>query len=254
MPHRNGFTLIELLVVIAIIAILASILMPVFASAREKARQTDCLSNVRQIGLAVSMYVQDYERYPLHSSPASASPRTRWPDYLLPYTRNEAVFTCRSAPTALFGKQWAHAPSRRYGGYGFNYQYLGNARLPWAAVDAEITSPSTTVALADTNGVRRDDGSVAGGEYAVDPPLPSSRGSGRPSGYYGNASDCGSWAPEIGRYGCRAAPAERHSGMCNVGFADGHAKAFRLNALDDMDRNGELDNGYWNGQGAPGLR
>src|SRR6478672_6965972 len=66
MRRHDGFTLIELLVVIAIIAILAAILFPVFAQAREKARQTSCLSNQKQIGTGIMMYVQDYdEKYPL---------------------------------------------------------------------------------------------------------------------------------------------------------------------------------------------
>src|SRR5438552_4376165 len=61
MERRNGFTLIELLVVIAIIAILAAILFPVFAQARDKARQATCFSNLKQIGLAISAYMQDYD-------------------------------------------------------------------------------------------------------------------------------------------------------------------------------------------------
>src|ERR1051326_5471134 len=71
---KRAFTLIELLVVIAIIAILAAILFPVFARAREKARQTACTSNVKQLGLAWMMYVQDYdETFPPNNSPAQAN-------------------------------------------------------------------------------------------------------------------------------------------------------------------------------------
>ena len=101
----RGFTLIELLVVIAIIAILAAILFPVFAKAREKARQTSCLSNVKQIVLAALQYAQDYdERLPMHVVASNASPTwLYWPRAVFPYIKNEQVFECPSdsAPTTL---------------------------------------------------------------------------------------------------------------------------------------------------------
>src|SRR2546429_9341329 len=79
MRRNAAFTLIELLVVIAIIAILAAILFPVFAKAREKARQASCTSNVKQLGLAWMMYVQDYdEMYPPTNSTQSAPGNTEW--------------------------------------------------------------------------------------------------------------------------------------------------------------------------------
>src|SRR5579872_7473181 len=123
--RRSGFTLIELLVVIAIIAILAAILFPVFAQAREKARQATCASNLRQMGTAVMLYAQDYdEQYPLHQFPSGATdyaplppaPNRPW-DYgdwvwsTQPYVKNWGVFLCPSAeklsgyggaPTPLF--------------------------------------------------------------------------------------------------------------------------------------------------------
>jgi prepilin-type N-terminal cleavage/methylation domain-containing protein/prepilin-type processing-associated H-X9-DG protein len=99
---RRGFTLIELLVVIAIIAILAAILFPVFARAREKARQASCSSNEKQLSLAVLMYLQDYdEKAPLVYDDGSGSAnRQTWAMKVAPYTKNIQVFVCPSGPTA----------------------------------------------------------------------------------------------------------------------------------------------------------
>src|ERR1700750_2471816 len=88
---RVGFTLIELLVVIAIIAILAAILFPVFAQARDKARQTACLSNQKQLGLGLMQYMQDYDE----SVPANTTNGMRgFGGKVYPYIKNVAVFSC----------------------------------------------------------------------------------------------------------------------------------------------------------------
>lgn len=105
--RRSGFTLIELLVVIAIIAILAAILFPVFAKAREKARQSSCLSNFKQIGLAIMSYAQDYDEMMPRQYYDAAAPfpyewcntgdYTNYQDVITPYIKNSQIFKCPSS-------------------------------------------------------------------------------------------------------------------------------------------------------------
>jgi prepilin-type N-terminal cleavage/methylation domain-containing protein/prepilin-type processing-associated H-X9-DG protein len=135
----RGFTLIELLVVIAIIAILAAILFPVFAQAREAARKTACLSNTNQIGLAIMQYVQDYdETYPMNSwegeyvnttdnDTGSAQYGTvmTWLWQIYPYVKNRQVFTCPSDPN----------PKSPFTGYDVDPCNIGPQSLTGSACD-----------------------------------------------------------------------------------------------------------------------
>src|ERR1700677_3124023 len=93
---RRGFTLIELLVVIAIIAILAAILFPVFAKVREKARQISCTSNMKQIGLGIIQYTEDYdETYPGTNGLINSG---NWAQAIYPYVKSTGVFKCPDNP------------------------------------------------------------------------------------------------------------------------------------------------------------
>ncbi len=97
---RRGFTLIELLVVIAIIGILAAMLFPVFARARESARKVQCLSNVKNLALAMNMFLADYDRFPKAD---------QWVDVLGDYVKNDAVYKCpedKSDARCSYGMNW----------------------------------------------------------------------------------------------------------------------------------------------------
>ena len=104
MVRKKGFTLIELLVVIAIIAILAAILFPVFAQARESARMTSCLSNLKQIGLALRMYGQDYDESYMNiyqgwgNVSGAVQEGWMWKNAIYPYTKNKGIMKCPSNP------------------------------------------------------------------------------------------------------------------------------------------------------------
>ena len=134
---RRGFTLIELLVVIAIIAILASILFPVFARAREKARETSCRSNLKQIGLALHMYVSDYDDLlPVANDEPVGHPENGTvglPDIIQPYVKNKQVHRCPSDKDSLWNTEGTS--------YSYGFGSLSPALLVTVMVPTSIDSP-----------------------------------------------------------------------------------------------------------------
>jgi prepilin-type N-terminal cleavage/methylation domain-containing protein/prepilin-type processing-associated H-X9-DG protein len=137
---RTAFTLIELLVVIAIIAVLVAILFPVFAAAREQARATSCLSNGRQIGLAVMAYVADRdETYPLVSFP---DPDDSWTITLQPYIKSQAILRCPDDLSANWGT--THLSS-----YAVNAWFTPNAPSPYTLV-AQIADIGSVIYLSES--------------------------------------------------------------------------------------------------------
>lgn len=235
----NAFTLIELLVVIAIIAILAAILFPVFAQAREKAQQTSCLSNTKQLGLAAMMYIQDYdnqfmELYRLHPNEPGQCNWSVWPcredlrkpngepygwytgptqrpqDYspnwgsiLLPYIKNVNIFACPSG----YRTAWRPATSTDDAGYiysnwiGDSGEYLGPA-----AKISYIPRPADTVLFWDSGKAN----------WAIEM-----------QGWHGYPDWTGQFDPQWTCPQCWPDWIARHAGGRNYVFCDGHAKWFR---------------------------
>ncbi len=139
MELRKAFTLIELLVVIAIIAILAAILFPVFAQARDKARAASCLANVKQLALGVAMYTQDYDETIAWSMNGLESrlDRPAWPDLIYPYVKNDGVYNCPSASIKIVFDWWPEAvknsPRRSYAANADTLAWINLPAGSWEA-------------------------------------------------------------------------------------------------------------------------
>jgi prepilin-type N-terminal cleavage/methylation domain-containing protein/prepilin-type processing-associated H-X9-DG protein len=247
-PSLAAFTLIELLVVIAIIAILAAILFPVFAQAREKARQSSCASNMKQMALAVIQYSQDYdETFPngLQSNWYAQS----WAYNVQPYIKSVDVFRC---PSDAGSGDPINMGTESYAWAGPRMSYVANGYIKWNGVDANqnygimtsaeswikdfgvqtianVGRPSDTIMLAERASVYPTAGTSPGSAYLWGPGCLITNNTG--------------WdytAPQSLPNGSRTAttnpydPAGKnggvtpiHSGMGNFAFADGHVKAMK---------------------------
>ncbi len=231
----SGFTLIELLVVIAIIAILAAILFPVFSQAREKARQTSCISNNKQVGLGLLMYSEDYDE----SLPNGIyQPGLGWMGSCSPYMKNTQVFHCPDDPTQNM------APTMMmYAMEAGSYVYNVNAAKSPAL--SSFTAPASSVLCTEGLGVQAEIGVT--GEWSGTGPAPNNYEMSMSSDgltwiYYEPDGQMSPGGPQldtgvIGGYTSHAPPAApysvwlmrpamagRHSNGALYTAADGHAK------------------------------
>jgi len=261
LAHQGGFTLIELLVVIALIAILAAILFPIFAQAREKARQASCLSNEKQIGLAVMQYLQDYEEsYPMKVwfDPNDSDPNAKtitWQTAVAPYvkngfnksdvytpgstTANDGIWRCPDVDNGVAGTYGGNQAVFAYR-TGDSNSYSSDQNDPMTTL-AAIRRPADLVIVAEIGWTDYGGGAVFGGFEGLAAQAYNHMGQGS---YTLEGPNSGAKFDADGSYGtpycpgstdgfpCNQMPRYRHSGTSNMLFADGHVKAIpkgRLN-------------------------
>jgi prepilin-type processing-associated H-X9-DG protein len=202
--------LIELLVVIAIISILAATLFPAFAQVREKARQTVCLSNLHQIGLAFLQYEQDYnESFPLVcEAPSGPTPQSSWTATMQPYLRSKPILRCPDDNSTL----WTSGV--RYSSYAMNAWMTSNAPKPYSLL-AQIDVPSSVIYMTENSDASTVDHFPPYCWSTTDPIY--------------NAYGMEYWCPEVAPLDSNGYPTaelawNRHQGGFNSMYVDGHAQ------------------------------
>jgi prepilin-type N-terminal cleavage/methylation domain-containing protein/prepilin-type processing-associated H-X9-DG protein len=232
--HRSAFTLIELLVVIAIIAILAAILFPVFAQARDKARAAACLSNEKQIGIGIIMYSQDYDDtlpiayYGATGLEGAVATVPKYMDLVFPYVKSEAVFTCPSRTSDYNDnynyQHYTRRTGRNYGTYFINSAYSSSSLVPSTPVSgaplAAIKDSAGTVFVLEAPWTYSKTSSNGLNTAARTAEITFDVTSGNPSWVNTTSNPV-----EVSANGQQRFIAP-HGGRANTIFCDGHAKSY----------------------------